>query len=217
MHPTKPLAVSLLAFIALASSDARAATVSGRVLGPDGKGIAQAVVFVESPAETTVGGAAASAEMNQIGKTYIPHVLPVAAGTLVHFPNYDQIRHHVYSFSRVKTFELPLYRGESAKPVLFDKPGVVKLGCNIHDWMSGIILVLPTRHFAMTDDDGRYALPGLGAGTHTITAWHELSEKKTEDLARPVTVAGKDLTADFELSLSDRRGRPGRHGVRSDP
>jgi hypothetical protein len=135
----------------------------------------------------------------------------------VHFPNYDQIHHHVYSFSRVKTFELPLYRGENAKPVLFDKPGVVKLGCNIHDWMSGIILVLPTRHFAMTDDDGRYALPGLGAGNYTITAWHEQSETKTQDLARPVQVAAKDLTADFELSLSDRRDRPARRGVRSDP
>ncbi len=216
VYSHKRLCCSLLALIPLAMCDAGAATVSGRVVGPDGKGIAQAVVFVVSP-EQGEAGAGASAEMNQIGKTFVPHVLPVAVGTLVHFPNYDQIHHHVYSFSRVKTFELPLYRGENAKPVLFDKPGVVKLGCNIHDWMSGIILVLPSRHFATTGDDGRYALSGLGAATYTITAWHAQSEKKTEDLARPVPVAGKDVTADFELSLSERRDRPGRHGVRSDP
>lgn len=207
------------ALLSIAMPDAGAATISGRVAGPDGKGIAQAIVFVQSPApaETAGAGTPASAEMNQIGKSFVPHVLPLAAGTLVRFPNYDQIHHHVYSFSRVKTFELPLYRGETAKPVLFDRPGVVKLGCNIHDWMSGIILVLPTRHFAMTDADGRYALTGLGSGTYTVTAWHEQGEKRTEDLAQSLQVAGKDATANFELTLADRRDRPGRRGVRADP
>jgi len=76
----------------------------------------------------------------------------------VRFPNRDQIRHHVYSFSRPKRFELPLYKGEDAPPVLFDKPGVVKIGCNIHDWMSAIILVLPNDRFAVTREDGTFSL-----------------------------------------------------------
>ena len=120
--------------------------------------------------------------MNQVGRTFVPHVLPVAVGTRVHFPNYDQIHHHVYSFSRTKTFELPLYRGEEAPPVLFDKPGVVKLGCNIHDWMAGIVLVLPYRHFAMTDAEGRYSTatcrpatirwsPGTNGAAKRRTPW----------------------------------------------
>jgi hypothetical protein len=65
-------------------------------------------------------------------------VLPIAVGTEVRFPNHDQIHHHVYSFSRVKSFDLPLWKGEEAPPVLFDAPGVVKVGCNIHDWMMGV-------------------------------------------------------------------------------
>jgi len=209
----------LLVLIPIAIQNANAATVSGRVTGPDGKGIPQAVVFVQSPApaDTAAAEALPSAEMNQINKSFVPHVLPIAVGTRVNFPNYDQIQHHVYSFSRVKTFELPLYRGETAKPVLFDKPGVVKLGCNIHDWMSGIILVLPTHHFAMTDDNGGYSLSGLPPGEYTLTAWHAQSREKTEDLARPVHLAGMQRVEDFELSLTDARDRPARHGARADP
>ena len=205
-----------LALLTLAAFNASAAAISGRVVGPDGQGIAHAVVFVESPV-TKETGAASSAEMNQVNKTFVPPVLPIAVGTLVNFPNQDQIQHHVYSFSRTKTFELPLYRGESARPVLFDKPGVVKLGCNIHDWMSAFILVLPTRHFAMTGDDGRYSLSGLPPGEYTITAWHAQSKQQTDELARQLKVAGGDVTADFELSLTERRDRPARHGARANP
>ena len=160
---TRPIVLAVCALALLASSAliprAHAATVSGRVDGPDGKGIAQAVVFVESPAGRPQAAAELdSAEMDQINKTFVPGVLPIVVGTRVHFPNHDQIHHHVYSFSRTKTFELPLYKGEDAPPVLFDKPGVVKVGCNIHDWMSAIILVLPTPVLRADGRDGRYAL-----------------------------------------------------------
>jgi plastocyanin len=217
MHLLKRFLFSSLALTAIATTHASAATISGQVVDADGKGIPQAVVFVQSPADAAGAGTSPSAEMNQIGRTFVPHVLPVAVGTRVHFPNYDQIHHHVYSFSRVKTFELPLYRGESAKPVLFDKPGVVKLGCNIHDWMSGIILVLPTRYYATTDDEGRYALTGLPPGEYTLTAWHERAREKTDSLARPVHLAGLQRVENFELSLTEARDRPAKHGARADP
>ena len=211
--------LAVLALLGISASAASAATISGQVTGPDGQPIPQAVVFVESPVAGELEDASTppSAEMNQINKTFVPHVLPIAVGTWVRFPNKDQIHHHVYSFSRTKSFELPLYRGESAKPVLFDKPGVVKLGCNIHDWMSGIILVLPTRHFATTGDDGRYVLSGFPPGTYAVTAWHALAREKTEDLGQAVKLAGQNLTVDFRMSLEIRRERPGQHGVRADP
>ena len=211
------VSVPAFALVALLPMCAEAATVSGRVTGPDGKGIPQAVVFVQEPASPPSSAEIDMAEMNQINKTFVPAVLPIQAGTRVHFPNRDQIHHHVYSFSRTKSFELPLYRGEDARPVLFDKPGVVKLGCNIHDWMSAIILVLPTPYFAITDADGRYLLRDIPSGEYTLTAWHAQSREKTDDKARTLRVTGADAVADFELTLGDQRSRPAKHGVRADP
>ncbi|HJY37209.1 MAG TPA: methylamine utilization protein, partial [Steroidobacteraceae bacterium] len=172
------LLLAVLGTTALAFS-ALARTVSGQVVGQDGKPIANAVVFVQEPASLQPAASSAPAIMDQFNKTFVPEMLPIAVGTQVRFPNRDQIRHHVYSFSRPKRFELPLYKGEDAPPVLFDKPGVVKIGCNIHDWMSAIILVLPNDRFAVTKDDGTFSLPGLDSGQYTITAWHAQSRDKT--------------------------------------
>jgi plastocyanin len=208
----------LLATLGMAAfaSNAAARTISGQVLGHDGKPIANAVVFVQEPASLPPAAASSTAIMDQFNKTFVPEMLPITVGTQVRFPNRDQIRHHVYSFSRPKRFELPLYKGEDAPPVLFDKPGVVKIGCNIHDWMSAIILVLPNEHFAVTKEDGTFALPGLGAGTYTITAWHAQSRDKTEDVAQHITIADQDSQLSFKLSLAPARSRPATRGARWD-
>jgi plastocyanin len=219
MRPLNLVGIVALALGSAAgvAGDAAGATVSGRVTTSDGKGVADAVVFVDSPLPPDAAAATPRAEMNQVDKTFVPGVLPVVAGTRVFFPNSDQIQHHVYSFSRTKSFELPLYRGEEAPPVLFDKPGVVKLGCNIHDWMSAIILVLPSRFYALTDADGRYAIRDLPPGDYSLVPWHERSRGKTEALARPAKVTAAGTVVDFELSLEAERKRPPRRGVRSDP
>jgi len=104
-----------------------------------------------------------------------------------------------------------------AGPVLFDKPGVVKLGCNIHDWMSAVILVVPTRHFAVTDGSGRYAIRGLPAGRHSLVAWHERSRQKTAELTKTVDRGARDAVVDFVLTLREQRERPARHGARAGP
>jgi plastocyanin len=213
VHPLKRLLPLLLALAWAATSFAAERTIAGRVLDHDGKPVARAVVFVQDA--PSAKSPPAQAVMDQFNKTFEPEVLPIAAGTQVRFPNRDQIRHHVYSFSRPKRFELPLYKGEDAPPVLFDQPGVVKIGCNIHDWMSAIILVLPSQHYAVTDEAGRFTLAGLPARAHTITAWHARSREKTEELGQRVD-AGSNAELAFKLTLAPPRPRPATRGARWD-
>lgn len=221
----------VLGLLPIATALAAGAGVSGRVVDAGGKGVAGAVVFVQSPADSAAPtGGHPRAAMDQVNKTFVPGVLPVAVGTEVRFPNHDQIQHHVYSFSRTKSFELPLYKGQDAPPVLFDKPGVVKIGCNIHDWMSAVILVLPSRHYSVTDADGRFTLSDLPAGDYTLAAWHESSRTKLEETLRPIHVTrnGGEVSAStatdaatsgitFTLTLAPVRSRPPIHGTRRDP
>jgi plastocyanin len=202
-------------YLALFSAPVFGATITGRVVGTDGKGIAQAVVFVQAlPAGTPLPGPSQPAVMDQIHKTFIPAVLPITVGSTVHFPNHDQIHHHVYSFSRTKSFELPLYKGEEAPPILFDKAGVVKIGCNIHDWMAAVILVVPTPFYAVTNEAGEFTLSGLPAGTYPLVCWHELSQTKVDETLQPIQVEKDTTEATFSLSLAPARVRLPTQGVR---
>ena len=110
--------------------------------------------------------------MDQRDRQFAPHVLAVRKNTRVRFPNSDDIRHHVYSFSPAKTFELRLYHGMAADPVVFDKPGRVVLGCNIHDAMLGYIYVLDTPWFGVTGSDGRVKVRDIPAGDYRLEVQH---------------------------------------------
>jgi plastocyanin len=112
------------------------------------------------------------AQVEQLDKAFVPLVSVVQTGTSVQFPNRDPIRHHVYSFSPPKPFELKLYSGTPSAPVLFDKPGEVVVGCNIHDNMIAYVLVVDTPHFAKTGKDGRAKIDGLPAGDYEVRLWH---------------------------------------------
>ena len=136
--------------LAMACGDALAASVIARVADSAGAPVFEAVVYLvptgAKPAVTPRPGV-----MDQANKEFLPLVVPVQLGASVSFPNKDNIRHHVYSFSPAKVFQLKLYSGTPSKPLVFDKPGVVVLGCNIHDWMVGYIYVVDTPYFAKTD------------------------------------------------------------------
>jgi len=120
----------------------------------------------------------------------------------VSFPNRDNVRHHVYPFSSPKKFELPLYIGTPAAPVLFDKPGVVALGCNIHDWMLAYIYVVTTPYFAKTAADGKARLDGLTPGTYEARVWQPRMRGDIEKTAKPVTLAaGEPGQVAFVVSL----------------
>lgn len=197
---------ALLLALVFAAAAAPAADLTGRVVDARGEPVADAVVFVLAAADAAPApGAGKTAVMDQVDRQFVPHVLPVAAGTAVSFPNHDQIHHHVYSFSSAKTFEIPLYKGEQAAPVVFDQPGAVKLGCNIHDWMSGVILVVPTSVFATTDATGAFTLRDLPPGPHSVVAWHEASRTAVDATAQRVEAGAPPLG--FTLDLAPRRGR----------
>lgn len=149
---------------------AAAATLEVLLRQADGSPVADAVVTLQGPASLPAG--ALKADMDQRGQRFAPHVLAVHTGTQVRFPNSDNIRHQVYSFSTAKRFELRLYEGTPAAPLLFDKPGVVVLGCNIHDWMLGYIYVTDDPRYGVSNTQGRVRLEELPPGDYHATLWH---------------------------------------------
>jgi plastocyanin len=202
------MAITAVALLGVAGP-LRAAEISGRVVDPQGNPVRDAVVFVDQlPAGVTPPVKQRTETMDQIHRQFVPHVLPVEVGTVVSFPNHDQIHHHVYSLSRTKTFEIPLYKGETAPPIRFDRVGAVKLGCNIHDWMSGIILVVPTPYFAKTDEQGAFTIRDVPPGTYGVVAWHEGSKITLENTRQSVTAGAGAPPLRFTLEVVEPRVRP---------
>ena len=109
--------------------------------------------------------------MNQIDKQFAPHVLVVQSGTDISFPNADNLFHHVYSFSPTKQFELKLYKEFTAEPLRFEQAGIVDIGCNIHDWMLGYIVVTDSPFFAKTNEEG-VMNASLPVGEYSVMTWH---------------------------------------------
>lgn len=135
-----------------------------------GQPIANAAVSVMVKGAKATAAPGTIADMAQKNKAFVPTVLVIQTGSLVNFPNFDTVRHHVYSFSPIKTFEIKLYAGTAAEPVLFDKPGTATLGCNIHDRMLGYIHVVDTPYFGLTDANGELTLD-LPKGEHKLRVW----------------------------------------------
>ena len=114
----------------------------------------------------------ADVQISQAAKRFNPRVTVVTVGTAIDFPNFDTVRHHVYSFSKAKSFELKLYAGVPAQPVVFDKPGLAVLGCNIHDRMAAWVVVADTPWAARSGSDGSLRLADVPPGDYRLTLWH---------------------------------------------
>jgi plastocyanin len=183
-------------------ASARAGSVEAMVKDQGGKPVADAVVSLTLVGDSAPAVRPLTAVMDQVNKEFVPLMLPVMVGTPVSFPNRDNIRHHVYSFSPAKKFELPLYIGTPTAPVVFDKPGPVALGCNIHDWMVAYIYVVATPHFARTTADGKARVEGVPGGAYEARVWHPRLRGATEATTQPITVTedGEGRLA-FTLSL----------------
>lgn len=178
---------------------ASAAPVAIAVIGADGKPLAGAVVQVRAARAPTAASAFPGPfVVAQKAIAFQPHMLIVPVGATVSFPNRDKVRHHVYSFSAAKTFELKLYGREEARVITFDRAGVVALGCNIHDVMSGFIIVVDTPWAAETDARGRVVFD-IPTGTAKVSVWHPSIRGPGNTLAQSATVGAQGLSTSFTL------------------
>ena len=153
-----------------------------------------AVVYLDGAFPSTLAGGR-PVRVAQKNLQFAPALLPIRRGTTVEFPNDDDLYHNVFSYSKARRFDLGRYRRDE-KPAtqLFDKSGVVRMSCEIHSHMQGVILVLDTPYFVKTEFDGSYRLQGLPSGKYVLRAW--VSEKAVYE--RPVDLApGSALRVDF--------------------
>ncbi|MBF0558642.1 MAG: methylamine utilization protein [Nitrospirae bacterium] len=196
------LLIGIMAGFLVFPFNVMSATLDGVVKGRDGKPVKDAVIYAVAADGSTHGRTKQQeAVMDQVNKEFVPYVLPVQVGTAVRFPNKDNIRHHVYSISPAKRFELPLYKGTPSSPVVFDKPGAVVLGCNIHDWMAAYIYVVETPYFATTGKDGSAAIHDLPQGEYEVLVWHPLQKERSETTGKRVNLSEKGSRVDFVIEL----------------
>lgn len=208
------LTIRTLVLLAMAATTAigpaRAASLVVNVYTRDGKPLSGAVVTAE-PEQAGTPPTPVKAIMDQVDLTFVPDVLVIPVRSTVQFPNSDAVSHQVYSFSPARQFQLPLYRGKPYPPVQFDQPGVVTLGCNIHDNMLGYIVVTAAQFFGRADQRGEWVAQDLPAGRFRVHVWHPLLNEPAEP-DRLVEVRGEKEAVEFRLTRPLRpaplTGRP---------
>ncbi|HJR71506.1 MAG TPA: methylamine utilization protein [Gammaproteobacteria bacterium] len=182
------------------AGQARAGTLEVAVADGEGKPIERVAVHATAIGGSPLPARAATATMDQHDERFVPHVLVVQTGTSVLFPNNDDVSHHVYSFSPAKSFELGLYKGQVHPPIAFDEPGVVVLGCNIHDGMLGYILVVDTPYFALTNEEGIAVVEGVPDGAYDAEVWTPRVRQSDLPAAQRLTIKGSVTTAEVRIT-----------------
>jgi plastocyanin len=169
------------------------AVVTGSVDRSLAKTLSDAVVYVEDVPGKTFQPPRAPAIIEQRHMAFEPHVLPVLKGTTVRFPNADRVRHNVFSPSPAKPFNLGIYYPQEARDVVFEKVGVITLLCNVHEQMSGYLLVLQNPYFSRVTSDGHFTIADVPDGNHSLVLWRE--GKPLVKL--PLVVRGANVTINF--------------------
>lgn len=162
--------------------------------------VADAIVYAEPSSSTSIAKLT-TVDIQQKDRKFIPLVSAVQVGTSINFPNNDTVRHHVYSFSPAKSFELKLYAGKPELPVVFDKAGTVVVGCNIHDQMVAYIKVVDTPYFVKTDASGKGKLNQLPAGKYTVKVWHYQQMASVSNPEQIIESNNKDGEAKIAIKL----------------
>lgn len=196
----KVLSCSLL----LTSALLQAAPLQILITDQQGVPLADAVVELVDPANKAYRSS--KAEVAQQDLTFRPFVSAVQAGTAVDFPNQDKTRHHVYSFSPAKVFELKLYANKPEAPVLFDTPGIIALGCNIHDYMQAYIYVGESPFLAVSNEQGIAMVPEAPNGSYQLKLWHPWQDQEVapQQVTLPLTVSTYKIT----VTRQEKPSRP---------
>ena len=190
------LAAAFAAGLGLCSA-VQAATLVIHVLSADGHVLPGAVVTARPLDAPAHHAPPQRAVMDQVNRAFEPDLLVIPVGSTIEFPNSDSVSHQIYSFSAAKRFQLPLYRGKPYPPVLFDQPGIVTLGCNIHDEMLAYVLVTDAPYFGRTDALGVWSAE-VTHGQYRVLIWHPRLRDEGADLERVLTVNDTDRA---ELTL----------------
>ena len=192
------LACALLA----APIAAPAAVLTVNFTDAAGKPLADAVALLEPATGKVAVKPMVDVEISQSKREFHPRVTLITTGTRASFPNFDTVRHHVYSFSPIKTFELKLYAGVPAVPIVFDKPGLAVLGCNIHDTMAAWVVVADTPWSARSAANGQARIEAVPAGQYKLRLWHPGLAPNADPGLVAITVAGTDIEQNLRLAVS---------------
>ncbi len=141
--------------------------------------------------------------MDQVDLAFAPAVLVVPVGSHIAFPNSDVVSHQVYSFSPPKRFQLPLYRGKPYPPVTFDAPGIVTVGCNIHDNMLGYVLVTDAPYYGQTTQAGTWSSEALPPGDYAVSIWHPRLRNLAKPMLQNFSVAATGTRTEVLLRVSE--------------
>ncbi len=203
--------VFILVMQCVTTPEAHSQSLSIQIYDQENRPLADAVVEIISPTAAIVNSGIQHVAQEQL--TFVPFVTATPKGSLIDFPNRDKTRHHVYSFSSAKTFEIELYTGKPEEPVLFDEPGIVVLGCNIHDYMLAYIYVGESPLLLVTDENGKVYFPEVPQETLRIKLWHPWQlEQQTEQ----VVSAPLKTELSFTLAVAAKeKPRPPKRGFGS--
>jgi plastocyanin len=197
--------------VALLGGRAIAGTLEVHALQRDGKALVGAVITAQAVNPALPPAAPVKAIMDQVNLAFEPDVLVLPVNSSVQFPNSDAVGHQVYSFSSAHRFQLPLYRGKPYPPIVFEQPGVITLGCNIHDNMLAYIVVTDAPYFGRTDAAGHWVAPSVPVGRYHIRVWHPLSNEPA-DLEKVVQIGGDKDVVELRLTRGLKpaplKGRP---------
>jgi len=177
-----------------------AAALVINVSDASGRPVTDAIAMLGSTGGATVVKPLPDVEISQQNRQFHPSVTLITAGTRVTFPNFDTVRHHVYSFSPIKPFELKLYAGVPNLPIVFDKPGVAVLGCNIHDSMVAWVVVSDTPWYARSNASGRARIESVPAGTYRLRMWHAATTEPEPALPL-ITIGAADSEQRVQLAV----------------